>query len=54
MKQKKLNIAELVKQELRRKALGLALLCDCDFANDNGENPIATNYGKNYVERFEK
>ena len=54
MKQKKLNIAELVKQELRRKALGLALLCDCDFAHDNGENPIATNYGKNYVERFEK
>lgn len=34
MKQKKLNIAELVKQELRRKALGLALLCDCDFAHD--------------------
>lgn len=54
MKQKKLNIAELVKQELRRKALGLALLCDCDFAHDNGENSIATNYGKNYVERFEK
>ena len=52
MKKEKPNIMELVKLENRRKALGLPFLCACDFANDNGENPVATLHAKNYVEDF--
>ena len=52
MKKEKPNIFELVKLENRRKALGRSYLCACDFTNDNGENPVATLHGKNYVERF--
>lgn len=52
MKKEKPNIFELVKLENRRKALGRPYLCACDFANDNGENPVATLHGKNYVEGF--
>ena len=52
MKKEKPNIFELVKMENRRKALGRSYLCACDFANDNGENPVATLHGKNYVEHF--
>ena len=53
MKKEKQNIFELAKLEKRRKALGRSYLCACDFASDNGENPVATLHGKNFVERFE-
>ena len=53
MKKEKPNIFELAKLEKRRKALGRSYLCTCDFAGDNGENPVATLHGKNFVERFE-
>ena len=52
MKQK-LSIAELVKREKRCRALGLDLMCDWDFAHDNGENPDGTRCARNFVEHFE-
>ena len=47
-----MKIKQIIKRERRRRALGLDLMCDWDFAHDNGENPLATRYATNFVEHF--
>lgn len=49
-----MNIDELVQREYRRMALGVDRLCDCDFAHDNGENPILTDICRQYVDNFKE
>ena len=49
-----MNVEELVKREYRRMALGTDRLCDCDFAHDNGENPILTDICQHYVTNFKE
>ena len=42
----------LIRRERRRQAVGLDSMCDWDFEHDNGENPLLTDTGKNYVTHF--
>lgn len=48
------KIREIIKREKRRRALQHDTLCDCDFAHDNGENPRASRFAKNYADNFER
>ena len=48
------RIREIIKRERRRRALQYDTLCDCDFAHDNGENPGASRFAKNYAAHFER
>ena len=48
------RICEIIKREKRRRALQHDTLCDCDFAHDNGENPRASRFAKNYADHFEQ
>lgn len=48
------RMREIIKREKRRRALQHDTLCNCDFARDNGENPKASQFAKNYVENFER
>ena len=44
----------LIQREFRRRALGLDKMCDWDFEHDNGEDPILTGIGKNYVQNYKE
>ena len=51
---KKESVVAVIRREKRRRALGTDLMCDWDFARDNGENPQLTRLAQNYVTHFEK
>ena len=48
------TVKEIIKQEKRLRAMGLEQLCDCDFAHDNGQNPVALKVMREYAEHFEE
>ena len=50
---KKESVVAVIRREKRRRALGTDLMCDWDFARDNGENPQLTRLAQNYVTHFE-
>ena len=49
-----LSVKEIIKREKRLRALELEKLCDCDFASDNGQNPVATNVMRDYADNYEE
>ena len=48
------SVKEIIKREKRLRALGLEQLCDCDFAHDNGQNPVALSVMREYADHFEE
>lgn len=48
------KVKETIKMEKRYRALHSKVLCSWDFAHDNGEDPKAMQFAKNYVRRFPK
>jgi len=49
-----ITVKEIIKREKRLRALGLEHLCDCDFAHDNGQNPVAFRVMREYANNFEE
>ena len=49
-----LSVKEIIKREKRLRALEQEKLCDCDFAGDNGQNPVATKVMREYADNFEE
>lgn len=47
------KLQQVIKREKRRRAMHLDILCDYDFAHDNGENPAAIQCAKNYADNFD-
>ena len=48
------TVREIIKREKRLRALGLEKLCDCDFAHDNGQNPVSTDVMREYANHYEE
>ena len=48
------TVKEIIKREKRLRALGLEQLCDCDFAHDNGQDPVTFRVMREYVDHFEE
>lgn len=48
------SLKEIIKQEKRLRALGLASLCRCDFEHDNGQDPVTRDVMQNYADHFEE
>lgn len=48
------TVKEIIKREKRLQALGLEQLCDCDFAHDNGQDPVTFRVMREYADHFEE
>lgn len=48
------TVKEIIKREKRLRALGLEQLCDCDFAHDNGQDPVTFRVMREYADHFEE
>ena len=48
------TVKEIIKREKRLRALGLEQLCDCDFAHDNGQDPVTFGVIREYAAHFEE
>ena len=48
------TVIEIIKREKRLRALGLEQLCDCDFAHDNGQDPVTFRVMREYADHFEE
>ena len=48
------TVKEIIKHEKRLRALGQDRRCHCDFAHDNGQNPVATGVMQDYPNNFKE
>ena len=48
------DLKEIIRQEKRLRALGMASLCRCDFARDNGQDPVTRSVMQEYADHFEE